>query len=63
MYEAAIANAEKTGDGGKARRYKRGLKVQNTTTLEYIILFGNQIINQNLIKVFRRLDQHYVSSP
>ena len=40
MYEAAIANAEKTGDGGKARRYKRGLKVQNTTTLEYIILFG-----------------------
>jgi hypothetical protein len=31
MYEAAIANAEKTGDGGKARRYKRGLKVQNTT--------------------------------
>ena len=27
MYETAIANAEKAGDGGKARRYKRGLKV------------------------------------
>ncbi|XP_046857316.1 coiled-coil and C2 domain-containing protein 1-like [Xenia sp. Carnegie-2017] len=26
MYETAIANAEKAGDGGKARRFKRGLK-------------------------------------
>ena len=27
MYETAIADAEKAGDGSKARRYKRGLKV------------------------------------
>ncbi|XP_028406350.1 coiled-coil and C2 domain-containing protein 1-like isoform X2 [Dendronephthya gigantea] len=26
MYEMAIASAEKSGEGGKARRYKRGLK-------------------------------------
>ena len=27
MYETAIAAAEKAGDGSKARRYRRGLKV------------------------------------
>ena len=31
MYETAIANAEKAGDGGKVRRFKRGLKVCEMT--------------------------------
>ena len=33
MYETAIANAEKASEGSKARRYKRGLKVQLTRYL------------------------------
>ena len=33
MYETAIADAEKAGDGGKARRYKRGLKVQKNLNI------------------------------
>jgi hypothetical protein len=35
MYETAIGDAEKAGDGGKARRCKRGLKVQKQ--FEYLL--------------------------
>ena len=41
MYETAIANAEKAGDGGKARRYKRGLKVQILQHLSMLFRLAN----------------------
>lgn len=36
MYKQAIENANKAGEGSKARRYGRGLKVQYTR-ISYII--------------------------
>ena len=38
MYETAIANAEKAGDSGKARRYKRGLKVHSIIFEKWVLV-------------------------
>ena len=55
MYQTAIANAEKAGDGGKARRYKRGLKVQKTFHVYRTICVPNLIELDNTRFQF---DQH-----
>jgi hypothetical protein len=57
MYETAIANAEKAGDGGKARRYKRGLKVQKTKTIQSMSIHF-QLGNRYMCSEPHRTRQH-----